>query len=223
MKFPVLNEQLAEFIGVMLGDGTLTKNFIRIYGDSRYDLSYFKYLESLVKNLFDLKVKISARKDKNLLILTVCSTDLCRLLNGKYEFPYGNKLKKARIPNKVIEDKKLAISCLRGLIDTDGCVGKRGRWLRIVFFSRTPKLLEQVWEIGKHYNLFTYKYWEQVGTDSFDKIVKYFQIVGSSNLRHIVRFLEKYKNNKLLYVREVVDFYSNYKDISLPYKLGPVV
>ena len=43
INYPELNEDLAEFIGAHLGDGTMSKYFIKISGDYRYDLSYFNF------------------------------------------------------------------------------------------------------------------------------------------------------------------------------------
>jgi hypothetical protein len=45
--FP-LNEKFAEFMGAYLGDGTLTKYFVRISGDYRYDLPYYNYLDKII-------------------------------------------------------------------------------------------------------------------------------------------------------------------------------
>ena len=62
IKIPELDERLAEFIGVYLGDGTLTKYFIRISGDYRYDIPYFNYLKDLIYKLFGVNATIT--KDK---------------------------------------------------------------------------------------------------------------------------------------------------------------
>ena len=87
IKKPVINEDLAEFIGAYLGDGTLTPYFVRITGDPKYDLPYFLYLESLVENLFDIKSKINITK-KNILNFTVSSKELCNFLHFDLGLPY---------------------------------------------------------------------------------------------------------------------------------------
>ena len=75
-----------------MGDGTLTKYFISISGDSRYDLQYFNYISDLIKELFGLSAKIRVDKRGNTLILTVHSVKLCSLLN-EYGFKYGDKIR----------------------------------------------------------------------------------------------------------------------------------
>ena len=60
INFPKLNEELAEFIGIYLGDGTLTKYFLRISGDYRYDIPYFNYI-------YDVHLNISKNMDNSIL------------------------------------------------------------------------------------------------------------------------------------------------------------
>jgi len=46
-----------------LGDGTLTKYFLRISGDSRFDVPYFTYLQEMTKELFGLSSSIKILKE----------------------------------------------------------------------------------------------------------------------------------------------------------------
>lgn len=223
VQIPELNEELAEFIGILLGDGTLTKYFIRITGDHRYDLHYFNYIKSIVKNLFDVNVDIRREKGRNNLVLTISSVEICKYLNEIYKIPYGDKLRNnSKIPKQIMKDEKLFLACLRGLVDTDGCIGKSGNFFRIVFSSRNKNYLEQVWKIGTIHNFFGYLDHEQISTGAKAKVKKYFKLVGSSNLRHIIRFREWEENNKLLYVNETLNFYNKYAKIKLPWAHGAV-
>ena len=61
INIPEVNEKLAEFIGVYLGDGTMTKYLLRISGDYRYDLHYFYYLNNLIKDLFGISGSINQK------------------------------------------------------------------------------------------------------------------------------------------------------------------
>ena len=223
VELPKLNEKFSEFIGILLGDGTIHKYFFSISGDSRYDKKYFEYIYNLVYKLFKVKPCISFNKRGNQIYLRLCSIKICNYLNKKFRINFGDKIKnKTTIPKQILNNKKLFLSCLRGLIDTDGCIGKGGDRLSLTFTSYNSKLIEDVHLTSKKLNLFTYKYEKDIGTDSFPKICNYFNKVGSSNFRHIVRFLERYYNKKLLYKQEVLNYYNKYKDILIPYK-GPVV
>jgi hypothetical protein len=218
IKFPKMNKKLAEFIGIVLGDGTLRKYSIEISGDKRYDTFYFNYIKSLVKDLFNLNISLYRDINKNTLCLVIFSVDLCKYINEKFDLPYGDKIKnESKIPKPILRNKELSFACLRGLIDTDGCVGKSKEKIRMVFSSNSGILLKQVWNIGKSCNLFTYCYENQTGTDSFEKIKNYFKCVGSSNHRHVIRFSEKLKNNNVLYVHQTLHLYNKYENITLPF------
>jgi hypothetical protein len=224
IKRPKLNEKLSEFIGIYLGDGTLTKYFIRISGDYRYDRPYFNYISKLVKDLFGINSFFRKEKTRNTFYLTIYSKELCSFLKNQFNISYGHKIRnKTVIPENIHKDKKLLLSCIRGLIDTDGSISRRGRkgsQFCIDFSSHNKKLLEQVYDFGKNEEIFTYKKDTNTGTNKWENILRYFKMVGSSNLRHIVRFNERLKGNSI-YQKEVSKYYLNkfYKTISIPFKM----
>lgn len=226
IKKPILNEKLSEFIGVYLGDGTLTKYFVRISGDYRYDIPYFKYLSKIIYELFDINPSIRKEKNRNTLYLTILSKNVCSFLRKNFNLKYGHKIKnKTVIPNKIIEDEKLSLACMRGLIDTDGSISRRGRKGRqfcIQFTSHNKKLLKQVYEIGKKIEVFTFGDKTGSGTNKQENILKFFKIVGSSNLRHIIRFHQRFYKNKTLYQRDVLKHYEKpfYTNLTLPFKVA---
>ncbi len=222
---PKLDENLAEFIGIHLGDGTLTKNFIRIFGDSRYDSSYFAYVSNLVKNLFGFSpfLRFDRGRDnkKHTMYLELCSKKLCDFLHIHFEMPYGNKMTgNAKIPKRILSNRRLAIACLRGLVDTDGSLSKRGNQMCLVFNSNNEILREQVFTLGKKLKIFNHRYMDEVGTNSWKRIVRYFNTVGSSNISNIIRFSEKYHNEIYLYKKDVLNYYKAYNNTILPFKTG---
>lgn len=224
---PELNEELAEFIGAYLGDGTINEYLIKISGDSRYDLRYFEYLSNLVQKLFNLNdSKIVKSRTSNELTLIIRSKNLCSFLRDNYGIKFGDKIRnQTRIPNEILSDKKFTLACLRGLVDTDGCISRRGRngsQFCVQFFNGNNKLLEQVRTIGFKYGFFSYFTGQETGTNSWEKVKKYFNEVGSSNMKHIVRFNVKLQENKTLYLREVLDYYTrqDYFNLNLPFRLN---
>lgn len=229
IKEPLLNEELAELIGVYLGDGTLTKYFMKISGDYRYDLPYFNYLSKLIFNLFGLKSKISKENKRNTAYLTIFSKNFCSFFKDKYNFDYGDKIKnKSKIPEVIMKDKKLSVACLRGLVDTDGSVSRRGRngsQFCIHFCAYSPELLNQVKFLAGKYKIFTYFSDKGAGTNNQECIKKYFKFVGSSTLKHIIRYRTRFYENKTLYLKEVPNYFKKdlYREMSLPFKDGPVV
>jgi len=227
IRYPQLDEKLAEFIGIYLGDGTITKYFIKISGDNRYDKPYFNYIADLVYELFGLKSKIvkDRREGINTVYLIISSKSLCEFLRDNYWIKYGHKIKnKTCVPSEILKDDKLSVACLRGLIDTDGSVSRRGKngcQFCLNFTAHNPLLFEQANKIGKKLGIFTYSTGNHVGTNKWENILKYFKIVGSSNLRHIVRFCVRHETGEAIYQREVLDHYKKpfYKDIVLPFKM----
>jgi hypothetical protein len=227
IKKPKINEKLAEFIGIYLGDGTMTKYQVRIIGDSRYDKVYLDYVSNLIFNLFGLKTSFLKHKNTNTLLLVTYSKNLCDFLNKSFNLKPGNKIRnKNIIPKKILQYVNLSIACLRGLIDTDGSISRRGRngsQFCIQFTSHNKELLEQVNQIGRNLKIFTFSDKTGAGTNKWENIVKYFQIVGSSNPKHIVRFLLR-KEGENIY-RDDLPYYfkqERYKDLNLPFILKGV-
>jgi len=225
INYPKLNEKLAEFIGVYLGDGTLTKYFIRISGDSRYDGPYFNYLNKLIDNLFGIIGSITKDKKHNTMYLTIFSKKLCSFLKKEYKLNYGHKIiNKTSIPKQILNNRKLLFVCIRGLVDTDGSVsrrGIRGSQFCIQFTSHNKNLLKQVEKFMRKEKFFTFSDKTGTGTNSKEKIFKYFKEIGSANLRHIIRFYERFYSNKNIYRKDVIDYYQKdfYKNLNFPFKL----
>ncbi|GAG27298.1 unnamed protein product, partial [marine sediment metagenome] len=183
----------------------------------KYDKPYFYYIKNLIKNLFRIEPKINITKN-NLLVLTVSSKELCEFIHKKFNLPYGNKIKnKIKIPTQIIKDKILIKACLRGLIDTDGFIGKSNNRLKIIFTSYNKGLLRQVALLNRNLG-FSDKYYKNNNIEicSKYKIISYLNTIGSSNIRHIIRFKEMLNNNKLLYKEEVLGYYSKYSNLKLP-------
>lgn len=228
ISIPQLDEKLAEFIGIYLGDGTLTPYFLKITGDYRYDLPYFAHIQELVKILFGISPKVYKDRNSNACNLVIFSKQLCSFLNTAYNLRYGDKLRNNTIiPDSVMQSPPYSLACLRGLVDTDGSVSRRGRngsQFTICLTSHNPNLIEQVKSISDNHKLFTFisKNKDQIGTNNESQILRYFKLVGSSNLRHIVRFNERFFNSNTLYQHEVANYYQKpfYSQIKLPFRLA---
>lgn len=221
VKIPdIHNEKLAELIGIHLGDGTLTKYFIRISGDKRYDYHYFNYLSSLAEEVFGFKPIIRTERNRNILYIEILSKQVCNFFNNILKIPYGNKIdNSAKIPEFIMSNTNLSIACLRGLVDTDGSICRRDKSICLAFNSYNKSLLKQVAQLNRKHRLFTHQCKDEIGTNSWKQIIKFYKLVGSSNLRHIIRFCEKYYNNKNLYKQDVLKYLNKYKDTKLPYRL----
>jgi hypothetical protein len=217
IKIPKENEALGEFIGIALGDGTMTRQFIRVSGDMHTEALYFgKFIPRLVHYLFGIEPSIYFTK--NVIHVKINSINLCKYLHEKWGLPYGDKIKNdAKIPKC---NKKMTIGCIRGLIDTDGIIGKDGKALCLRFTSHNKILLSQMKSLAKKYGFMSFYYEKEIGTRSKEKISKYFNLIGSSNIKHVIRFRENKKNNNLLYAHDTIRYFNTYSKIKLPYRTG---
>ena len=219
IKKPPVDVELAEFIGVHLGDGTMTQNFLRITGDARYDSPYLSnYVSTLVSKLFAMPTKLYV--DRNTLNVRVASRALCRYMVKRWGIPYGDKIRnRVTIPKTIVESKDLFLACVRGLVDTDGSISKDGSTISIRLHSSNPSLLESLVEGIKTHklNFFSFVYEQSIGTHSLSKIENYFRTVGSSNLKHVVKFNEWHSRKKFVRTREVLDYFESYKVTPLPF------
>jgi len=119
VKIPkILNNDIAELVGVILGDGNLNRKDIRIVGNIN-EQNYYIYLKSLFQKIFDVD-SIIKHDTENSIKLTVHSVRISEYLTS-LNLRVGDKIKnKATIPSWIFNNKEYLKACLRGLFDTDG-------------------------------------------------------------------------------------------------------
>ena len=167
IKIPKDSKKLAEFYGIMLGDGNSHKTHfynsrrdkrgtyqIKIVGDSRYDKDYLlNYVKDLIEDLFEIEVKQGFFKPKegefksrNAMFLVAYGIELINFLENK-GFKPGNKIiNNLDIPFWIKQKKTFLRACLRGLYDTDGGIYKLNNQNthQIVFTNFNRVLLKDV-------------------------------------------------------------------------------
>ena len=137
------SEDLAEFIGVLLGDGSLCRNCISIACDKRWN-DYIEYLKVLFTQLFGVDFKVRIHPLKNVVYLYFYSKKMMEMLLD-LDLKRGDKIfNKIIIPSWIKENALYLKRCLRGLIDTDGCVYfcKREKRIYVGFTNHNIPLLE---------------------------------------------------------------------------------
>ncbi len=121
INYPRLNSELAEFIGIMIGDGNISPYQLQITGCESTDSSYKHYVQELGLSLFGIPGAISMRKDKDCWNVTFSSVLAVKYLLS-LGLPMGDKIKNnVDIPGSII-NSSLVVDCLRGMFDTDGCI-----------------------------------------------------------------------------------------------------
>lgn len=202
-KKPKISKELAEFAGIMIGDGGMTKSQLRITFNKETDKDYCNFVENLVNRIFNVPISRSYRKNQNAVDLVISRSELVNFCNENLGLKIGNKIKqKVDIPEWIKTRFKFQKACLRGLVDTDGCIfneihkinGKRYSYKRINFTSQSPYLIKSVFNIFRKlgFRPFIRRNGGSVQLENKEEIDYYFKIIGTSNKKHLVRFGEEY-------------------------------
>ena len=118
---PKLTTRFAEFIGIMLGDGGITKYQIRITLNKIDDRDYVVYVRGLIYKIFREYPSLEYKKGKAV-DLVVSGKNLVQLLLS-YGLVKGDKIKQQiQIPSWINSNDQFKLSVLRGLFDTVGSV-----------------------------------------------------------------------------------------------------
>ena len=124
-----LTENLAEFVGIVVGDGHLNcyskrtwNSFsITITCSSTEDLKYFNnVIQPLFASLFNTKLRPTYHYYKHYFNANNCSKAIVLYLNKNFLIPIGNKSSNVSIPDNIVNsDKNIKAAFIRGLADTD--------------------------------------------------------------------------------------------------------
>ena len=150
-----MSKDLAEEIGMHLGDGSLTYGKYKTSTAYTYSFSSgtdeeeycLNYAMSLIYKLYSLKPTVSRAKHHNTISLQYKSK---RLFNFKKSLglPVGRK-NHLEIPKCVLESNYV-FDFLRGLFDTDGCLHFQKKYKKIHYYprlditSKSENLISQV-------------------------------------------------------------------------------
>lgn len=195
---PKLSKRLAEFVGIILGDGGITQRQITITLHHKDDKEYSKFVVGLIKQLFDVPIGTYYNKKDSVIDYSISRSGLVHFLTTQLGLKQGNKVKQqVDIPDWIKQKKKYIIPCVRGLIDTDGCIfthkykvnDKWYAYKKLAFSNRSMPLRQSVFntlkDLGLHPRMSGDK---DVRLDSIDDMKIYFKKIGSHNPKHLKRY-----------------------------------
>jgi len=204
-KINVLNltdPKLAEFIGIILGDGHVDKNEIEITLEHPAELEYAKYIQNLAYSLFGYKTKIRP-KHPNAIRIRIYSRKIVREIQN-LGLPSGDKIKnRADIPDFIKQDKNLLKYCVRGLVDTDGGFFFKQRGyhrLIIEFKSLSPQIINSFADAVKALGFTPSKSGGKgacVRIQNQEEVANYIQTIRTSNNK-IIKKISKLGFSNLL-------------------------
>lgn len=198
---PRKSKDLAEFIGIMLGDGgiALSGSQICITLNSKDDKDYIKFVYKLIKKLFNKNPNILKRKNAMASVIYISSMNLVDYL-VRLGLKKGNKVKlQVDIPDWIKNNLEFSKACVRGLIDTDGCIfnhsykvkNKIYNYKKMVFTSYSRPLRRSVYKILKLVGIKSrFSSYRDVRIDSQKDVRLYFKIIGTSNTKHLKRYVK---------------------------------
>lgn len=156
---PKKSEDLAEIIGIILGDGHVSEfkrekkircYFIRIVGNSKTDKEYISlYIPKIFEKVFNEKGSLFFPKTSNVGYFTLYGKAYIDFLNSLGIKSGNKKTNNQGIPKWIKKNAKYMSKCIKGLIDTDGSIhyiSKNNLNLRVNYTSYIPQLLKDVRE-----------------------------------------------------------------------------
>jgi len=224
-----IDENLAELVGVLNGDGSISRaGLITISGSSVEDLEHQEmYVSRLIYNAFS---KDATTKSINSLVKTTFTSLRITKFLLKLGLPSGKKIS-IKIPN-FVQENEIYLKCyLRGLFDTDGTVCKRNKYnIRIGFGSFADDNFTLLVRDSLRKLKFSSEKRDGPENRSATEIsndldvIRFFQIIGSSNPSKIARFLhwrlKRYcpqENYQQIKQKLKTEFNFNLSDFKLPF------
>jgi hypothetical protein len=118
--FPDKSQELAEFIGIMLGDGDISENQISVSLNLNDEQEYASFISDLINRLFGLRPSIHYYKSSGIYRVRVSSLNLIEYLSS-IGLQRGKKTtQQFNIASWIIDNRELKSAFVRGMMDTEG-------------------------------------------------------------------------------------------------------
>jgi len=189
---PKRNTDIAELIGAILGDGTLTEYQLILYSNIADERDYANFLRTLVASIFNIKPAI-IYDQPNGVVRIICSRKNLVKHFQSFGLNTGNKVKRqANVPSWIRRNQNYAKACLRGLVDTDGCVYLDHHLIKeqnyssicIAFTNASEPLLNFVFWAWESLGFHPTRHGRHVRLRRWEEVLRYAKEVGFSNPKH---------------------------------------
>jgi hypothetical protein len=192
------NAHLAEFMGILFGDGHVGKYQTSISLNSETDREYVKYVRTLIRKNFGIEPGIRKRKNALAVDITISSVLFSKRM-VQLGMIGGNKIHgDFRIPEWIMSSDLYIKAFIRGLFDTDGSIyierkvikEKIYRYIGMIITSASPQLRADIMIALQKLNLSpTNTATQQSVFLRKEKDIKsYFSNISSHNSKHSVRY-----------------------------------
>ena len=199
-----MEEKIAEFIGIMLGDGSIgiydtkvgnkiKKHYVvKVTLDSR-NKKYISYVSNLMKEILDVEPKLHFKKKENAADIRIFRREKVNYVLNEIGLKISPKWNKMEIPDKFMKEK-LYPHILRGLFDTDGSVTRFNNngilypriEIKICPSPAQKQFMNILNKLGIHYKIQKLDRGEiRVRISGKNELEKWFNVIGSSNELYI--------------------------------------
>ena len=204
-----MNEDMAEFLGILYGDGCLgsRKFLVDISGDSKADLRYHKFrVAPLIMKLFGLaprfKYETHAQEMHTLLTSKMVHSHISR----EFSFPIGYKKDRMEIPKIILQSDLYKKAFLRGLFDTDGGVHRHHKTsIQVQFTSTDPNFIRQVCGLFREFGYNARINGNDIQIHGKKEIDRFFQEINPKNPKHRYKFVQ-YKRVGVVPLHREIDY-----------------
>lgn len=181
--------ELAEFVGIMLGDGHISPTQLTIsFGLN--ELPYLLYVNQLIKKLFKVESHYYKVKDSNAYCLYIGSTALVRFFE-RMGLVSNKVQKQVDVPAWINQDNTYRQAALRGLFDTDGSVYKLRFGFQINFCNNSKPLLASARRIlialDYHPSRISIN---KIYLTRIPELQRYIREIGFSNKKHLEKMIQ---------------------------------
>ncbi len=199
---PKYSKELAELVGIMLGDGGIYYNKkhdivqITVTGHKYNDKEYFEnFVSPLFMKTLAIRMIESKVKGINGIRLRNQRKDAAKILQT-LGIPIGDKKQKnAKIPEWIFTNKEFLKACLRGIIDTDGSLAPKTKyhpgpsiWITCKISSLRRTITKAFKGLGYHPSKWTLKK-KECCLGRFNEVIKFYKEIGFNNPYHRKRFV----------------------------------
>jgi hypothetical protein len=195
--YPGESEYLAEFIGILLGDGGVTKNQVRITFNRVTDTLYSKFIQNIIKKLFGISSSVIQKNSSKGDDVVVSARNLVEFLIKK-GVKIGSKIRNnVDVPAWILSKREYKIACIRGLIDTDGsfyCYNHKVNNkfyfnFAMCFTNYSKALLDSAYNILTSLGFTPTRSRRRIYLHKNIDIIRYFAIINSHNPKHVEKYI----------------------------------
>lgn len=180
------NSELAELVGILLGDGSVEKYYTRIYLNLIADQGYEINVIKLIKNIFPkITLCVMERPKRGTREIQISSKEI-----SDYLFKIGFKPKIREVPSWIRKNNSYTRCAVRGLFDTEGSVGikyfkgKKGicAYKQLTFTNKNKNLLSFIEESLRKFQFSPTKNSKKnIYLSNKKDIERYFEVIGTNN------------------------------------------